>query len=93
MAERHDRTPDVTQSTAYCTTRPVPGTYLSDLCADCGHAGVLHLGTAHCPVCELVDLNAKARAASSRVEVHVQGEPLTEEKLRAAIRRRPQYPH
>lgn len=24
----------------------------------------LHVGTDHCPVCELVDLNAKARSAS-----------------------------
>lgn len=41
----------------YCATRPQPGDLLTDGCPDCGHAFVLHAGTNHCPVCEMVDLN------------------------------------
>jgi DNA-directed RNA polymerase subunit RPC12/RpoP len=73
-----------------CTTTPVPGTYLtlatlSAPCPDCGHATVLHIGVDHCPVCELVDLNQRARDGG-RVEVRIQGSVLTEKKLFEAIK-------
>lgn len=61
----------------YCTTTPVPGTYLTPVtltapCPDCGHATVLHIGVDHCPVCELVDLNERARAETvTHVTVNV----------------------
>ncbi|MFJ2630848.1 hypothetical protein ACIO6U_02640 [Streptomyces sp. NPDC087422] len=77
---------------AYCTAKPQRGDHLTAPCADCGHATVLHVGVTHCPVCELVDLNAKASATSdARIEVHVQGKPLTEQQLREAIRRHKPY--
>lgn len=77
---------------SYCSTQPLPGTYLTLAalvapCPDCGHATVLHIGVDHCPVCELVALNEQARGVASRVEVSVHGDVLTEGELLAAIRK------
>lgn len=68
MDQQHDPAPDAASTPLYCASRPAPGTLqtLADLmahCSMCGHARVLHIGVDHCPVCELVDLNAQARAA------------------------------
>lgn len=65
MVEQHDPTPDASPSPAYCTTTPRPGDHLTDACQDCGHAVVLHIGTEHCPVCEMEDHNARARTATT----------------------------
>lgn len=45
----------------YCATKPLPGSFLTESCADCGHSAVLHVGVDHCPVCEAVDLNQQSR--------------------------------
>lgn len=72
--EQHDRTPDTAPAVTYCTTTPVPGTFLTPAnlaapCEICGHAVILHIGAHHCPVCEMVDLNAQERAALAAVPV------------------------
>lgn len=80
--------PDEQQGHApYCTKIPRPGDRLTDACPDCGHATVLHLGVDHCPVCELVARNERARGTANHVEVHVQGHVLTEQQLMDAIRK------
>jgi len=92
--ERHDPVPDVQRAAAYCTTAPIPGQPLGASCGDCGHAVVLHVGVTHCPVCELTQLNDRAREglAAGRVEVTVHGEPVDHNYLvklleRQALRR------
>jgi hypothetical protein len=76
MTDRqHEPTPDAAHPTTYCTTKPRAGDHLTDACRDCGHAVVLHVGTDHCPVCELLDLNAQARGGG-RVEVRYEAPPL-----------------
>jgi hypothetical protein len=50
---------------------------------------VLHIGCEYCPLCELVDLNGRARTAldAAHVELTVKGKPLTEAGLADMIRR------
>lgn len=72
----------------YCTTAPMPGARLTDECLDCGHAVVLHVGTDHCPVCELVDLNQQARTGATNVTVNVSGDLSHAEKAWAEVLRR-----
>jgi hypothetical protein len=72
--EQHDRSPDDAPPIAYCTTKPLPGSYLTLAsltapCVDCAHATAVHIGVEHCPVCELVGHNANARAAAEAVTV------------------------
>jgi uncharacterized Zn finger protein (UPF0148 family) len=87
-----DPAPAITQPPAYCTTTPRAGDRIAAPCPDCGHATVLHIGVDHCPVCELVELNRRARDGG-RVEIRVEGAAVTEKKLieaiEAAQRRRP----
>lgn len=82
--------PAITQDAAYCTTAPMAGARLTDECLDCGHAVVLHVGTEHCPVCEMVDLNQQARAGATTVTVNVSGDLSHAEKAWAEIQRRHQ---
>jgi hypothetical protein len=72
---------------AFCTYQPVTGETLKTACVECGHALALHIGVEHCPVCELVDHNARVRAAmaANRIEVHVTG--VDERTLERAIER------
>jgi hypothetical protein len=61
----------------YCRRKADPTTFLGGICGGldgCGHALAVHIGTDHCPVCELVDL-AKQR----------QDEISPEEKVRRGI--------
>lgn len=78
----------ITQAAEYCTTPPMAGARLTDECLDCGHAVVLHVGTEHCPACELVDLNQQARAGATHVTVNVTREPTLAEKAFAEVQRR-----
>lgn len=81
--DQHDRAPDDAPPHGYCTTKPLPGTYLTLAtvtapCVDCGHATVVHIGVDHCPVCELVAYNATARAAAEAAAVTVEVTSLAE---------------
>lgn len=87
MAEQHDQAA-TTQDAAYCTTASMAGARLTDECLDCGHAVVLHVGTEHCPLCELVDLNQQARAGATHVTVNVSREATDAEKAWVEIQRR-----
>lgn len=82
-------TPDATQAAPYCTTTPTVGDRLADACPDCGHATVLHIGVDHCPVCEMVDHNRRARITATRhVTINgVRGAPL-EVAVRRLLERR-----
>lgn len=82
MADEQHDTGAIAQATGYCTTKPVPGTFLTlptlvNPCPDCGHAALLHIGVDHCPVCELEDLNQRNRdlIAKGQVEITINGRP------------------
>lgn len=66
-------TSDAAEKPAFCSYRPVPGEMLSTACVECGHALALHIGVEHCPVCELVHHNERARSAlaDSRVRIEL----------------------
>lgn len=81
----------------YCTTTPVPGTHLTPAtlaapCPDCEHATALHVGVDHCPVCEMVDLNQRARAATAStdmtVNISADADATLAEKAWAEVQRR-----
>jgi len=38
----------------FCTWHPQPGQEIGKTCPVCGHSDLVHIGTDHCPVCELV---------------------------------------
>ena len=38
----------------FCTWQAPAGRRIGDPCPECGHSDVVHVGTDHCPVCELV---------------------------------------
>ncbi|MFF7881040.1 hypothetical protein ACH40F_07820 [Streptomyces sp. NPDC020794] len=58
---------------SFCFYRPVPGELLHTACVECGHVLALHIGVEHCPVCELVHHNERARSAlaGSRVRIEL----------------------
>ena len=67
--------PDEPQATdGYCRYGPFPGSHLGSPCPHCGHCAALHMGVDHCPVCELVDLNKRARDGSVTFDQVVSGE-------------------
>jgi hypothetical protein len=86
--EQPDRA-DVTAPTPYCTTVPRTRDRLTDACPECGHATVLHLGVGHCPVCELVALNERAREGLVRgqVEISVHGKAVNDQYLTDLLER------
>lgn len=38
----------------FCTWKEYAGHRAGGRCPECGHAVVVHIGTEHCPVCELL---------------------------------------
>jgi uncharacterized Zn finger protein (UPF0148 family) len=38
----------------FCHWKPLAGHELGHPCPVCGHSDLVHIGTGHCPVCELV---------------------------------------
>jgi len=47
---------DETEPTAdgWCTWKLLAGSRIGSACPACGHSDLGHVGTKHCPVCELV---------------------------------------
>ena len=93
MGEQSDSAPAIAQGAEYCTTVPLPGTFLTlgtlvAPCPDCEHATVLHIGVGHCPVCEMVDLNQQAQGAAMHVTVDVTADATLAEKAWAEVQRR-----
>lgn len=53
----------------FCEWHAPTGWKLGTLCPECGHSDLVHVGTKHCPVCELVWQASRAgRLHLARVE-------------------------
>ena len=67
----------MTATDSYCRLQPHANDRYGDPCRACGHPTMAHIGVDHCPVCELVALNALQRD-QARQDEPAQADPLPE---------------
>jgi hypothetical protein len=63
-----------------CTWHPAAGRVIGHPCPVCGHSDLVHIGTEHCPVCELV-YQATPQYRREQERIHGYSHPLGQRRF------------